>query len=381
MKKMMKRSLAIAISLMMVLAMTACGSEKKDDEFRTPKLFDSITKKTGLHMDFELEDEDTKMDFYTKKDNVYMDYDIDGEKAIIIVDDEYVTVLDPANKTGDRIEMTDDVEEQIDKLSVSVDKIYDMADVDKGWKKGTVKQDGMEYESEEVGDDKKTTKFLYNDDDELVYVIAEEGDDKTVIKINAFDDKVPKDIFEVPDGYTINGSGDSNPEPKTDDNKKTGSSGMPSPSGKYATYTISSGYQFDYDTAYTVDENEADKITRVYTYEKGGVPFFYLSLIQNRSGQSAQELLSGVGNQKVKDLGDKLVKGPITNTVQAGDRKIDGLEWIYKSDDGSKEYVGVQYTEVIGTFFFNWCAVYETGDTETPKALEHAMSTFKMLAT
>ena len=77
MKKMMKRSLAIAISLMMVFAMTACGSEKKDSGFRTPKLFDSITKKTGLHMDFELEDEDTKMDFYTKKDNVYMDYDID----------------------------------------------------------------------------------------------------------------------------------------------------------------------------------------------------------------------------------------------------------------------------------------------------------------
>lgn len=381
MKKMMKRSLAIAISLMMVFAMTACGSEKKEGGFRTPKLFDSINKKTGLHMDFELEDEDTKMDFYTKKDNVYMDYDIDGEKAIVIVDDEYVTVLDPTAKTGDRIEMTDDVKEQIDKLSVSVDKIYEMADVDKGWKKSTTKQDGMEYESEEVGDDKKTTKFLYNDDDELVYVIAEEGGDKTVIKFNAFDDKIPKDIFEVPDDYTINSGGDSDPEPKTDDGKKSGSSRMPSPSGKYETYTISSGYQFDYDTAYTVDENEADKITRVYTYEKGGVPFFYLSLLQNRSGQSAQELLSGVGNQKVKDLGDKLVKGPITNTVQAGDRKIDGLEWIYKSDDGSKEYVGVQYTEVIGTFFFNWCAVYETGDTETPKALEHAMSTFKMLAT
>lgn len=385
MKHMRKRVLAVVLSLIMAVGMTGCGSggDKKDSgELRTPELLSGISEKKGIHMDFSIdegEDDVIDMEMYQKKDDIYVDFKEGGVHVIIISDGETATILDPSTKTGVQSEMDDATEEEIENMTEDMDEILDLDDDDLDWKTGTVKQDGMEYESEEVEKKHATIKFLYNDDGDLAYIISEKENDESVMKINAFDNEIPKDAFDIPDGYDIQGGTSDTTSKKGQDTKTDSNDRMPSPSGKYETYQIRSGYTFEYDTAYSIDED--DDTTRVYTYKKGGVPFFYLWLMQNGSGSTARELLSGVGNQKVKSLGDKLVKGPITNTFDAGDRKIDGIEWIYKSDDGTKEYVGVQYTEVIGTFYFNWCAVYEPGDTETPKALEHAMKTFKMLAT
>ncbi len=383
MKQFRKRSWALALSLIMVISMTACGSgddQKGGEELRTPKLLSEINEKKGIHMDFSIDEGEEgdviDMEMYRKKDDIYVDYNEGDVHVIIISDGDTATVLDPSTKTGAQAEMDDSTEEEIENMTEDMDNILDLDDDDLDWKKGTAKQDGMEYDSEEVEEKGATIKFLYNDDGDLAYIISEKDDTESVMKIKAFNNEIPKDAFDIPDGYNITG-GDSNPSPKTDG--KTDTKRLPSPSGKYATYTIRSGYSFEYDTAYTVEEK--DDTTKVFTYKKGQVPDFWLFLMQNASGMTARELLTGVGNEKVKNLGDKLVKGPIANTFDAGDRKIDGIEWIYKSDDGTKEYVGVQYTEVIGNFYFIWNAVYEPGDTETPKALEHAMKTFKMLAT
>lgn len=375
MKRWMKRSIAVVCSLLMVIGMTACGKEaKKDDEFRTPKLFDSITKKTGLHMDFEIEDEETKMDFYTKKDSLYMDYEIDGEKGIIISDGKLMTVLDPATKTGEQAEIDDSTKESIDQLSVSVDKIYELAADDGEWTKGTAKQNGMEYESEEVENDGDTTKFLYNDDDELVYIISKDDDDKEVIKVNAFDDKVPDDIFDIPDDYTI-GGGDSNPEPqpKTD----TSGTGTKTPTGSYKEFADTThGFKFEVDNAFATKLD--GETMNVYTGKEGAFPMFKHFIMQNSSGQTDEQLLTAVGNDIVKREGSNLVKGPITNKFNANGRTIKGLEWITNSN--GKQLVQMEYVEQIQTFFHIWTASYYSGDTVTPAALEHAIETFEMLA-
>ena len=388
MKELAKRSAAFILCLLLTAGLCACGgnTEKKSEEFRTPKIFEDITEKTGIHMEVEMEEEGTEMELYRKKDNLYVDYEDDETNVIVITDGETITVLDPASKTGVQSEVDDDAQEQLDSMAESFESIYKAGDSDTGWKKGTVKYDGMEYESEEAGDEDDKTQFLYNDDGELVYVISEKDGETSAIKIKALDNDIPKDIFEVPDGYTISGGGDTEPEPapapKTDDSKKDNKSTtrIPTPSGKEVTFTNEDhGYQFKVDSAYATKID--DYSMKVFTYKDGQVPYFSLSLMQNRSGQSDEQLLEGVGKQIIEREGDNLVKGPIANTVQAGSRKIKGIEWIYKSEDGTKEYVGVQYTELIGNFFYTWTGVYENGDTVTPAAIEHAMATFEMLAT
>ena len=387
MKTLLKRSAAVMLCVFLAAGLCACGtsSDKKESgQFRTPEIFKDITEKSGIHMEVVMEDDDTELEFYRKKDNIYVDYKDDETDVIVITDGETVTVLDPATMTGVQAEADKDTKKDIDSMAESIESIYEMAGADLEWKKGTVKHNGMEYESEEIGDKGDTTKFLYNDDDELVYVISETDGEEQAMEIKALDNDVPKDIFEVPDDYTITDDQEPEPEPepKTDDTKKDSKSTtrIPTPSGKEEMLVNQDhGYQFKVDSAYDTKIDGYDM--NVYTYKSGQVPFFKLSLMQNRSGQSDEELLEGVAESIIKREGDKLVTGPISNTVQAGSRKIKGIEWIYKSEDGTKEYVGVQYTEVIGTFFYTWTAVYEKGDTVTPAAMERAMSTFEMLAT
>lgn len=385
-KTSLKHGLGLLLCVALTVVLCACGSGTKEETntFRTPEVFKDISKRTGIHMDVVLEEEDKAIELYRKKNDLYVNYEDEETSMILITDGKIVTVLDPQTKTGEQAEVDESIQEELDTIEKSVGNIYKIAKADADWKKGVVKHNGMEYESEEVENEKQKTQFLYNDDGELVYIIAETDDETSAMEIKEIDNKVPDDIFEVPDNYTIGGGQDTSPEPQTDiddgksDKKQT--TRVPTPSGKEVTFTNHDhGYQFSVDSAY--DTEIDDYSMKVYTYKSGQVPFFSLSLMQNRSGQSDEELLEGVAANIIKREGDKLVKGPISNTVQAGSRKVKGIEWIYKSEDGTKEYVGVQYTELIGTFFYSWTAVYEKGDTVTPAALERAISTFEMLAT
>ena len=89
-----------------------------------------------------------------------------------------------------------------------MDNILEIGQMDIKYEKGTVKLDGMEYDTEEVVNGDSTIKFVYNDDGKLVYIIRMDGTTETDIKITAFDEDVKESQFDIPDGYTSTSEAD-----------------------------------------------------------------------------------------------------------------------------------------------------------------------------
>lgn len=122
--------------------------------------------------------------------------------------DDILTVLDPVNKIYEQREITDDVEKQLKTVTSGMDNILEIGQMDIKYEKGTVKLDGMEYDTEEVVNGDSTIKFVYNDEGKLVYVIRMDGTTETDIKITAFDGDVKESQFDIPDGYTSTSEAD-----------------------------------------------------------------------------------------------------------------------------------------------------------------------------
>ena len=139
---------------------------------------------------------------------MYLDATSGEDRFLYIVKDDILTVLDPVNKIYEQREITDDVEKQLKTVTSGMDNILEIGQMDIKYEKGTVKLDGMEYDTEEVVNGDSTIKFVYNDEGKLVYVIRMDGTTETDIKITAFDGDVKESQFDIPDGYTSTSEAD-----------------------------------------------------------------------------------------------------------------------------------------------------------------------------
>ena len=139
------------------------------------------------------------------------------------------------------------------------------------------------------------------------------------------------------------------------------------------------GYTFKYDKAYTVEEKGSD--VTVYTGTKSGqAPFFKLTLIQNKSGQTIDEYLQGMADKAVERLGDRIVAGPEFATVKHTGRNVSGYEYAYKSTDGKQTLISMNYAEEISGYLFTWSGASYLEDDETPVALSTAIDTLAFMA-
>ena len=133
------------------------------------------------------------------------------------------------------------------------------------------------------------------------------------------------------------------------------------------------GYMFEVSPSFATESSGST--ARVYTAKAGEAPFFTLSVMRNPTGQTEEELLSGVGQKAIEEYGDKITKGPVPNTVQLHNRQIKGIEYVVQ--DGGKQKAVYQYAEVINGSFFVWSGVASADDTTTPSAMQHAMDTLQ----
>ena len=195
MKKFIKKYLSGVMVLFLSFCLAACGStagKKSVSTFKTQELFSKYSKDKGIHMGISMKNNgtDISVDIYQLGEKMYLDATSDEDRFLYIVKDDILTVLDPVNKVYEQREITDDVEKQLKTVTSGMDNILEIGQMDIKYEKGTVKLDGMEYDTEEVVNGDSTIKFVYNDDGKLVYVIRMDGTTETDIKITAFDGDV-----------------------------------------------------------------------------------------------------------------------------------------------------------------------------------------------
>ena len=139
------------------------------------------------------------------------------------------------------------------------------------------------------------------------------------------------------------------------------------------------GYTFKTDKGYSV-KTDGGNTTVSTSKTSGAVPYFELTLMQNSTGRSVEDFLTNIGNDAIKQYGDKIVAGPEPATVKLHDRSIKGIEYVRTNDKGDKKIAVLTYVEEYSGYFFTWRALCYADDAETPAAMQEAADTFKFLA-
>ena len=202
MKKFVKRYLTAVMALLLSVCLAACGSAAETVS-RTQALFSKYSKETGVHLGLFVENDgtDTVVELYQLGDNISLDVAVGEDRFIYIVKDNVLTVLDPANRVSQQMEITDEVQSFLETIFASVDNILSLGQADVEYHKGTVTIGGVKYETEEAVNDGSTVKFAYNDAGALAHIILADGAAETDVRITAFDGDVEESRFDVPDGY------------------------------------------------------------------------------------------------------------------------------------------------------------------------------------
>jgi len=212
MKKIKKLSVFLLIAAF-TFSLTACGSSLKGNstDTKTAALFHGISEKTGLHMNIEIKQngENTKLDVSYKDPDMYIKTasKTTGD-VIMIINDEHLYILSPAAKTGTKIDMDSKSAKSAEDLEDSMENILDIKDEinDKEFQESTVVIKDTEYNTEDFKDDrsdKDMTRFCYDDNNDLKYIIYKDDGSETIMKINAFDGNVDEGLFKVPSGYDL----------------------------------------------------------------------------------------------------------------------------------------------------------------------------------
>ena len=155
MKKFIKKYLSGVMVLFLSFCLVACGStagKKSVSTFKTQELFSKYSKDKGIHMGISMKNNgtDISVDIYQLGEKMYLDATSGEDRFLYIVKDDILTVLDPVNKVYEQREITDDVEKQLKTVTSGMDNILEIGQMDIKYEKGTVKLDGMEYDTEEV---------------------------------------------------------------------------------------------------------------------------------------------------------------------------------------------------------------------------------------
>lgn len=375
MKKAVKKYLSGVMVLFLSFCLAACGSiagKKTVSTFKTQELFSKYSKDKGIHMGISMKNNgtDISVDIYQLGEKMYLDATSVEDRFLYIVKDDILTVLDPVNKVYEQREITDDVEKQLKTVTSGIDNILEIGQMDIKYEKGTVKLDGMEYDTEEVVNGDSTIKFVYNDDAKLVYVIRMDGTTETDIKITAFDGDVKESQFDIPDGYTSTSEADTSVSSTSTEKNNSSSDNSTGITDKEVT-NEEGGYSFK-----TADYNIISKngeVTTVYTNSKEQVPYFNVVTLKKGSGDTIDEHLDRLSEAVMDKYKNRIASPPVKVSAQLTGRTAYGIEYSYSTEDGKNTIKVSHYVDDLGDAWASWAAVYYPGDAVTLSELQEAM--------
>lgn len=198
---MMKKKWALLLVLLMTaLTFFACGGEKE----RTAALFDGETEKEGYYIEFEtgVSGQAMYLKMHVKGSRLYVEADTGGYVSELIKNEDGFFVLSPEYRIGYKVneEMFDD--------SLDVNLLTSMSSSLEGkeFTTGKANVDGEAYEFEEFKEDGVVTKFMYDEEDQLKYIIVESEDggmDPQKMKVIRFKKGADESKFKIPGSYTI----------------------------------------------------------------------------------------------------------------------------------------------------------------------------------
>ncbi|MDO4540664.1 MAG: hypothetical protein Q4B48_06175 [Syntrophomonadaceae bacterium] len=222
----MKKLLALALALMMMFALAACGEENEPatngsagepavtgqdaeqpdtpepaDEgntevgkSKTAKFFSQLS---GDEYTMEMSVSDPELGSYTtisamKDDMIYSS--IEGDySSITIIRDGYMYTFDPASMTSMKMPMTEQQTEMLE-----VDDLISGEGEYATFTEGSMEIDGKKYDYEDFGGE----RFCFDGKD-VVYMVYMEGDEiVSQVKLVSVSNKADKKLFELPEGYT-----------------------------------------------------------------------------------------------------------------------------------------------------------------------------------
>ena len=375
MKKFVKKYLSGVMVLFLLFCLAACGStagKKSVSTFKTQELFSKYSKDKGIHMGISMKNNgtDISVNIYQLGEKMYLDATSGEDRFLYIVKDDILTVLDPVNKIYEQREITDDVEKQLKTVTSGMDNILEIGQMDIKYEKGTVKLDGMEYDTEEVVNGDSTIKFVYNDDGKLVYVIRMDGTTETDIKITAFDGDVKESQFDIPDGYTSTSEADTSISSTSTEKNNSSSDNSTGITDKEVT-NEEGGYSFK-----TADYNIISKngeVTTVYTNSKEQVPYFNVVTLKKGSGDTIDEHLDRLSEAVMDKYKNRIAAPPVKVSAQLTGRTAYGIEYSYSTEDGKNTIKVSHYVDDLGDAWASWAAVYYPGDAVTLSELQEAM--------
>lgn len=375
MKKFVKKYLSGVMVLFLSFCLAACGStagKKSVSTFKTQELFSKYSKDKGIHMGISMKNNgtDISVDIYQLGEKMYLDATSGQDRFLYIVKDDILTVLDPVNKVYEQREITDDVEKQLKTVTSGIDNILEIGQMDIKYEKGTVKLDGMEYDTEEVVNGDSTIKFVYNDDGKLVYVIRMDGTTETDIKITAFDGDVKESQFDIPDGYTSTSEADTSVSSTSTEKNNSISDNSTGITDKEI-INEEGGYSFKTSDYNIISKN--GEVTTVYTNSKEQVPYFNVVTLKKGSGDTIDEHLDRLSEVVMDKYKNRIASPPGKVSAQLTGRTAYGIEYSYSTEDGKNTIKVSHYVDDLGDAWASWAAVYYPGDAVTLSELQEAM--------
>lgn len=414
---MMKKLVTLILALLLTATLVACGSsapgkkdkDKKEETSRVRDIFKGITEETGIHMKYSMEAQGITIEeeMYKKGDNFYSDTLAQGNRVVMIVKGDVMYMLNDSSKTAIMAELTDDQKAQIKNAMAQIDTVFETGTSSGEFTKGTVNISGKEYDTEETTSDGATSKFVFNDDGDLIYVIASAEGQEVRLKIDALDGEVKDEIFEVPAEYQlvdINGKpvsgqpaygNDTTESPKAETSttenttsqsgstqavtESTENTRADSPLPAQGTQTVTSeagGFTFTTGSNYIININ--GQYVDVYLKTQSTLPSFRLYPMMQVSGQTVDQFHDGTIQKVKENQQNKLIGEPQKVTITVGDKEIKGFTYSYSTDDGKDVVMAENYTDLIDGTFYSWGCTYMKGDNVTPAECRLAMESFKL---
>ena len=226
---MKKRIMALALTLLLILALSACGSKNKaPEEPDAPEVGENAPAPPDVPEEdtpepAKAESGDTKtMSYFSEYvstgsyttemkteyegitnvsltaydgDNMYSESETNGTKSIVIMKDGYQYILDPASKTC--IKMSAEMMQDTEEIFADTEDSYAAA-----VSTGDMDVDGTSCYYEEFQVEGMSVKYCF-DGDALRYIISDMDGASYRVEILSMKKGADKSLFEVPSDYTV----------------------------------------------------------------------------------------------------------------------------------------------------------------------------------
>lgn len=226
----MKKFLTLTLVSIMVISFSACGGNKETASNSSVKTADGqqsqqsnqsqeantsaskwLSTRTGkyysqfkdgsMYMEYETEIDGTmtKVVTATKGNKTYLETPVEGEKMVMIINDQIAYVIMHSQKQAMKAKLSDVSKNNIDVVMNEADANLESLNT------GKREVEGKTYDSEtwSEADGSKTT--LCFEGDNLVYIINEFEGKSVTVKILKSSSQVDESLFEIPKGYQIIG--------------------------------------------------------------------------------------------------------------------------------------------------------------------------------